>query len=62
MSGTLSPGTGRAYGLAWVTRVWRLSRAMAPLAGYGLPPSRDGQRRAAAPSGTPRPSRSLLRC
>jgi putative transposase len=27
MSGTLSPGTGRAYGLARVTRVWRLSRA-----------------------------------
>ena len=27
MSGTVSPGTGRAYGLARVTRVWRLSRA-----------------------------------
>jgi hypothetical protein len=27
MSGTLSPGTGRAYGLARVTQVWRLSRA-----------------------------------
>ena len=27
MSGTFSPGTGRAYGLARVTQVWRLSRA-----------------------------------
>jgi putative transposase len=27
MSGTVSPGTGRTYGLARVTRVWRLSRA-----------------------------------
>ena len=27
MSGTTSPGTGRAYGLARVTRVWQLSRA-----------------------------------
>jgi len=27
MSGTVSPGTGRTYGLARVTQVWRLSRA-----------------------------------
>jgi transposase InsO family protein len=27
MSGTVSPGTGRTYGLARVARVWRLSRA-----------------------------------
>ena len=27
MSQTVSPGTGRAYGLARVTQVWRLSRA-----------------------------------